>query len=201
RLFELLLLEQSPAEDELGVADLVEVVDPAAQKIECVPRLLLRELRLARAQVDLRKRRDDVAGIGVIADLEENPIGVLEVLDRLFGLSKLEVESAEVVQELADIRLVGELLVLRLGALRVRTSEHPVARALGDQRSLEVVMSDRAPVVQAFCELQRTLDVLARGFPVALAPIAAGAPAEGARAKAVGGKARALGELQGFAEE
>src|SRR4029453_15132523 len=67
RLFELLLLGQSPAEAELGVADLVEVVDPAAQKIECVPRLLLRELRLARAPVKLRKGPGDWARDGVIA--------------------------------------------------------------------------------------------------------------------------------------
>ena len=55
RLVEPLLFEEGPAEDELGVADLVEVVDPAAQKLECVPRLLLCEFRLARAQVNLRE--------------------------------------------------------------------------------------------------------------------------------------------------
>ena len=47
-----------------------------------MPRLLLCELRLARAQVNLREGRDDVAGVGVVADLEENPVGVLQVLDR-----------------------------------------------------------------------------------------------------------------------
>jgi hypothetical protein len=114
-----------------------------------------------------------VAGIGAVADLEENPVGVLQVLDRLLGLPELEIESAEVVQELADVRLVGELLVLRLGALRVRAGKHPVPGALGDERSLEIVVSDRAPVVQALCELERALDVLTRRFPVALASVAA----------------------------
>src|SRR6185503_8323239 len=121
-----------------------------------MPRLLLCELRLTRAQVNLREGRDDVAGVGVVADLEENPIGVLEVLDRLVGLPQLEIESAEVVQELADVRLVGQLLVLRLGAL------------------------------------ERTLDILPRGFPVALASMAAGAPAEGVGAEPVGREAGAL---------
>src|ERR1041385_2535803 len=73
-LLEPLLLQKSAAEDELGVAVLVEVVAPAAEKLECVPRVLLCELRLARAQVNLRQRRDDVAGIRIVADLEENPV-------------------------------------------------------------------------------------------------------------------------------
>src|SRR6187431_2296171 len=166
-----------------------------------MPRLLLCELRLARAQVNLREGRDDVAGIGAVADLEENPIGVLEVLDRLLGLPELEIESAEVVQELADVRLVGELLVLRLGALRVRAGEHPVPGALGDERCLEIVVGDGAPVVQALSELERALDVLARRFPVALAPVAPRAPTESVRAQPIGREARALGEIECLAEE
>src|SRR3954453_4469546 len=55
RLVEPLLIQERPAEDELGVANLVEVAAPAAEKLDCVPRLLLRELRLARAQVNLRE--------------------------------------------------------------------------------------------------------------------------------------------------
>src|SRR5580765_2615732 len=151
-----------------------------------MPRLLLREFRLARAQVNLREGRDDVAGVGVVADLEENPVGVLQVLDRLLGLPELEIESAEVVQELADVRLVGEFLVLRLGALRVRAGEYPVPGALGDERCLEIVVGDGAPVVQALGELERALDVLARSFPVALAPVTAGAPTESVRAEPIG---------------
>src|SRR6187200_1704227 len=158
-----------------------------------MPRLLLCELRFTRAQMNLREGRDDVAGVGVVADLEENPIGVLQVLDRLVGLPQLEIESAEVVQELANIRLVGQLLVLRLGALRVRAGEHPVPGALSDERSLEIVVGDRAPVVQSLGELERALDVLPRGFPVALASIAAGAPAESVGAEPVGREPGALG--------
>src|SRR6185312_7541492 len=166
-----------------------------------MPRLLLCELRLTRAQVNLREGRDDVAGVGVVADLEENPIGVLEVLDRLVGLPQLEIESAEVVQELADVRLVGQLLVLRLGALRIRAGEHPVPGALGDERSLEIAVGDPTAPLSSLGELERALDVLPRGFPVALAPVAAGAPAEGVGAETVGREPGALGKIERLAEE
>ena len=76
-----------------------------------------------------------------------------------------------------------------------------MARALGDERGLKVVVGDRAPVVEALGELECALDVLAGGFPVTLPPVAAGAPAKSVRAQTVGGEARALGEVERLAEE
>ena len=45
--------------------------------------------------------------------------------------------------------------------------------ALGDERGLEVDVGHRAVVVQRLRELQRALDVLARGLEVTLAAVAA----------------------------
>ena len=142
----------------------------------------------------LGERRHDLGRVGRRARVEEDAEGVLELLDRLLRLAEQEVEPAEVVQQLADVGLVGELLVLALRALRVRPREQPVAVALGDQRGLEEDVGDGAPVVQALGELERALDVLAGGLPVALPAIAAGAPAQDVRAERVAREARALGE-------
>ena len=100
----------------------------------------------------------------------------LSRLDRLLGLAEQEVEAAEVVRQLADVRLVGELLVRGTCALGVRAGEQPVALALGDERRLEVGGADRAAVVQRLGQLERALDVFARGLVVALAALAARAP-------------------------
>src|SRR6185295_3421991 len=72
---------------------------------------------------------------------------------------------------------------------------------LGDERCLEIVVGDGAPVVQALGELERALDVLARSFPVALAPVTAGAPTESVRAEPIGREAGALGEIECLAQE
>src|SRR3954452_22928874 len=56
-LVELVLLEQRPSDDELGVADLVEVGPVALQKLKRMLGLLGRLLDVAGAQVDLRDRR------------------------------------------------------------------------------------------------------------------------------------------------
>ena len=62
-------------------------------------------------------------------------------------------------------------------------------------------MRDGAPVVESLGELERALDVLARGLEVALAAVAAGAPAEDVRAQQVARHPRALGERQRLVEE
>ena len=64
--------------------------------------------------------------------------------------------------------------------------------ALGDQRGLEVRLAERARVVHRLRELERALDVLARGLVVALAAVAARAPREDVRAEQVGRERRAL---------
>ena len=80
--------------------------------------------------------------------------------------------------------------------LGVVAREHPVALAVGDERGLEVRGADRAGVVRVLGELERALDVLARGLVVALAAPAARAPREDVRAELVGRQARALGERE-----
>src|SRR5205085_5105182 len=100
-----------------------------------------------------------------------------------------EVQAAEVVRELADMHPVGELLVRSPRPLGVVAREHPVALAVGDERSLEVRRADRAGIVRILGELERALDVLARGLVIALAAPAAGAPGEDVRAERVGGQA------------
>ena len=80
------------------------------------------------AQMHLGERGDDAGGVDVVADVEKDLEGLLQVGDRLLRPPELEVEGADLVQELPDVRLVAELLVDRLRLLRVRAGEHPVAR-------------------------------------------------------------------------
>jgi hypothetical protein len=122
--------------------------------------------------VDLRERGDGTSGVRVVADLERGGERVLEVLDRLVGVAEQEVDGAEVVQQLADVRAVGDLLVVGLRLLGVRAREHPVPRAVGEQRGLEVEVTRRACVLQALGELERELDILPGGLVVALAAVA-----------------------------
>ncbi len=116
-------------------------------------------------------------------------------------MAEQEVEPAEIVHQPAEVSPVGNLLVDRAGALRVRASEHPVPLAVGDDRRLEVDVRRRAAVVQPLGELERALDVLARSLEVAAAAVAARAPGENVRAQMVGGELRPLGQLQRLVEE
>ena len=96
---------------------------------------------------------------------------------------------------------VGELRVRLPRALRVRPRENPVALAIGDERSLEVRDADRARVVDALRELERALDVVARGLVVALPAPAARAPREDVGLQRVARQARALGKRERLVEE
>src|SRR5918994_6290769 len=69
RLVETGLLEERAAENELGAADLVEVVVPVGQQLQRLPGLLLCLLELPASKVDLRQRRDCAGRLGVVADL------------------------------------------------------------------------------------------------------------------------------------
>ncbi len=126
----------------------------------------------ARAQVNLRERGDRGRRVLVAPDLERDRECVLEMLDRLLGLAEQELEAAEVVQQAADVDAVCELLVLTLRPLGIGTREHPVTAALGEHRSLEVRLPERAQILHRIGELECVLDVLARGLVVALAPVA-----------------------------
>ena len=112
------------------------------------------------------------------------------MLDRLLLVSEEEREAAEGEQEPADVSLVVQLLVELLGPLRVAARQDPVALPLGDERRLEVRVGDRPAVAQVLRELERALDVLVRGDVVALAPVAARAPAEDVGAEQVAREAR-----------
>src|SRR5256885_14485267 len=100
-------------------------------------------------------------------------------------MAEEEVDAAEVVHQPAEVGAIRNLLVGGLRALRVRAGEDPVALAVGDDRSLEVDVRRGALVVQALCELERALDVLARGLQIASPSIAAGPPGEHVGAKMV----------------
>ena len=71
-LVEAALLEQRAAEDEPGVADLVEHVVALADDLERVARLLLGLLDVAGAEVHLRERRDRLGRVLVAPDLERD---------------------------------------------------------------------------------------------------------------------------------
>ena len=94
------------------------------------------------------------------------------------GSPRRNVRPAEVVEQAPDVEPVLLLLVERLRPLGVRAREHPLPLALRDDRRLEVPVRERLSVTEPFRELERRLDVGARRLPVALAPIAAGSPAE-----------------------
>ena len=85
--------------------------------------------------------------------------------------------------------------------LGVGAGAQPVAAALGHERGLEQGVGDRQLVVDAGCELEAALDVLARRLPVALAPVAARAPPEDLGAELVAGELRALGQRKRLREE
>src|SRR3954454_9049884 len=175
RLVDPVLLEERATEHELRAADFVDVVLVAGclEELERVPRLLLGLLDAAGAEVDLRERRDCLRRIGVAAGLERDAERFLQLPDRLLRVAELEVEGAEVIRQLPDVHLVGELLVGGACALGVVACEYPVALAVGDERRLEVGGADRAGIVRVLRELERALDVLAGCFVVELAAPAA----------------------------
>src|SRR5215210_6587416 len=200
-LFEPILLEKRATEHELGIADLVDHVDAIAEELQGLARLLFGALDLARPQVNLRERRDGAGRVGLAAVLEEHLERLVQLLDRLLGLAEGEVDPAEVVQDAPDGRAVRDLLELRLRLLGVLAGENPLPLALGDERRLEVDTRDGAGVVETFRELERALEILARGLEVALTPVAARAQPQDLGPKAVAGKLRPLGERQRLVEE
>src|SRR5829696_3599254 len=196
-----LLLEESAAEHEAGIADLVEAVLTPAEELERVARLARCCVVVAGTQMDLRQRRDRCGGLVLIVQLEGDAERLLEPHDRVLRLPEQEVDDAEVVQQPAHVLPVRKLFVLRLRALRVRAREHPVAVALGEQRRLEVHLAEGLRVLLRLGELERALDVLARRLVIALAAVAAGAPREDVGAEEVRRERRALRKLQSLAEQ
>src|SRR5207247_10161494 len=115
-LVEAVLLEQRPAQDELGIADLSGLVDTVTEQLERVARRLLGPCDVAGAQVDLGDAVDRVCGLRVVSDFESDADCVLEEVHGLLWVTEEEVDPAEVVQQPAEIPTIRELLVNGLGA-------------------------------------------------------------------------------------
>ena len=130
--------------------------------------LLLRLLDVAHAQVNLRQGRNCATGVCVAAQIECDRERLLEQRHRLVGVAEQEVETAEVVRELADVDTVGKLGIRLPSPLRVVAREHPMALAVGDERGLEEGCADRPEILDAAGQLERALDVVARSHEVAL---------------------------------
>src|SRR6266545_888505 len=195
------LLHERAAEDDLRGADLVQKVDAALEEGQSLARETLGLLEVVQLEMDGGERPRRLRGLFLAVRVERGRVGGLQVLDRLLGLPQEEIDAAEVVQQAGEIALVIQLLVNTLRLLRIVPGEHPVALALGDERGLHVDVGHRRAVVERLRELERALDVLARGLEVALAPVAARAVGEDVRAEKVAGKLRALRERVGLVEK
>ena len=119
----------------------------------------------------------------------------------MLRVAEQEGQASEVVEEPADVESVLLLLVERLRPLGIRAREHPVAPPLGDDRRLEVPVSESFTVAEPLRELERRLDVGTSRLPVALAPVAAGPPAEDPAAKPVVDRVGVAHQLERLGEE
>src|SRR5712691_1793815 len=167
------LFEQGTAEDDLRVADLVQEVRAPLEQLERVAGLLFGQAPVAGSEMNLCKRRDRLRCIRVATDLERNGERTLEIRDRVVGLAEQEVQAAEVVEHSAEVLAVAVRLVELLRAFGERARPEPLAIAFCDERCLESDVRNRQRVVESLCKLQRALDVLARGFEIALTARAA----------------------------
>jgi len=78
-------------------------------------------------------------------------------------------QLAEVVQELADVFVIGDALEEHLGALRVVARPAVLVPPLGNERCVEIGLGQDAVVTQSVGELERGGDVLGRSREVLLA--------------------------------
>src|SRR4051794_40985695 len=134
--------------------------------------------RIALREVDLRDGDLCDGREVVLAGVDEAFVGVLEMRERGVEVLQLEVDAAEVVEDLRELeRLVGldELVARTLG---VPAGEDVAALALGDQRRLEQRVPERPRVVHLLAELDRELDVRLREVDVLQALEAERAPAQ-----------------------
>src|SRR5438105_4159888 len=86
---------------------------------------------------------DVLERLGGATDLEVEAERFLEQRDGLVRMPEQEVDPAQVVHQATEIAAIGDLLVDRPRPLGVRTCEHPVALAVGDDRGLEVDVGGR----------------------------------------------------------
>src|SRR5690348_2457045 len=106
------LVHQRPTQHELRRSDVIEEVLAVLHEGERVTCLLLSRARLARHQVHVGERCNDVRRLRVAALVEQHAVRVLQMLDRLLGLAEMEVQATEVVEQTADVSLVVDLLVV-----------------------------------------------------------------------------------------
>ena len=110
-------------------------------------------------------------------------------------------EPREVVQQPGHRRAVAQLLEQRPRPLGVRACEHPAPLPLGDERRLEERIGGATRIRRRLGQLQRALDVLLGGDPVAVSPMTPRAPMEDVRAQAIGGQVGALRQHERLVEE
>ena len=177
------------------------MVAPPVEEVEGLSRLELGLDLVAALQSDLRERGADVAGVDREVEVDEDLEGPLEQCDRPAVVAEEVVETGEIVQQARNGRAISERREQLARALGVRARERPRALPLRDERRLEQRVGDAPYVGGGLGELERSLDVLLRGDPVAVAAVAARAPVEHVRAKPVGEDVVALGQREHVVEE
>ena len=201
-LVEPVLLEQRAAEHELRAADLVEVVLAAVEQPERMPRLLLglrRRRRCAGGSARARRRPAPASASRPVSRAMPNASFSSTIASSVLPSRKLKPPRLFV--SWPTCTRSDELLVRGARLLGVVAREDPVPLAVGDHRRLEVRVADRARVGRILGELERALDVLARGLVVALAAPAPRAPREDVRAQRVGRQPGALGERERLVQQ
>src|SRR5262249_32614764 len=139
--------------------------------------------------------------VGIVSCLECDRERLLEQLDRVLGVAEQEVEPPEVVRELTDMDAVGELRVSLPRPLGVIAGQHPVALAVGDERSLEVRGADREEIVDTPRQLECPLDVVPGSLVIALTLPAARTPGEDVRLEGVARQPGSLRERECLVEQ
>ena len=163
--------------------------------------MLVGRLVVADVLVHRRQAAQGLRGVRLRAGLDGERERRRQMIDRLLGMPEQELKAAEVEHQAAGVSLVVQLLVDRLRLLCVLAGEHPVAHLLGDERGLEVRSGDDPRVVHRLRELDRALDVLARGLVVGLSATTTRAPREDPRAQQVARQLGPLGELERLVEQ
>src|SRR5512145_1706215 len=137
RLVERRLTRSRATQGELRHADLLQVVDAAAEKVQRLARVPLGGVQLAPLDLNARERRADVTGLHGEVELDEAREGLVEQCDRGLVVAEEVSEAREVVEEARDGGAVAERLEQLPRTLRVRACEQVPPLALRDERGLE----------------------------------------------------------------
>ena len=192
---------ERPPERELSRPDLLEVVDACVEQIEGLPGLCLAQLRVAALESNLGKRRADIAGVDREVEVDEHLERLLEQFDRPLRIAEQVLESGAVVHQTRHGGAVTQVLEQRARPLGVGAGEEPAPLPLGDERRLEERIRDPAGVRARLGQLERALDIIRGGNPVAVSPVAARTPMEDVRAQAIPGQFGAFRQNERLVEE